>query len=79
MTLLPLYIFISYFSLDCCAVLGQVLQNKTVDDNDPAIRYTGQWTKSEVVIPLDNGGIHMYTQDPNARATFEFTGESMVT
>lgn len=79
MVLLSLYILISYFFLDCCVVLGQVLQNRTFDDNDPAIRYTGQWSvKFEAGISLNTGGAHMYTQDPNAQAAFKFTGKSVV-
>lgn len=65
------------FFLHWSVVLGRVLQNRTVDDNDPTIRYTGQWIKS-AVSSLDVGGVHMFTQDPSARATLNFTGESLL-
>lgn len=77
MALLSLYIFVFSFFLDCRVVLGQVLQNRTVDDNDPAIRYIGQWNPS-AVSSLDMGGRHMLSQDPTAQAIFEFTGKSLV-
>lgn len=77
MALPSLYIYIFSFFLDSCVVLGQVLQNRTVDDNDRAILYTGQWIKT-AVSSLDVGGTHMLAEDPNSQATFEFTGESLV-
>lgn len=58
--------------------LGQVLQNKTFDDSDSAVRYFGDWRKS-AFSELDEGGGHMVTGDPNAQASFEFTGESPLT
>lgn len=58
--------------------LGQVLQNKTFDDSDSAVQYFGDWRKS-AFSELDEGGGHMVTGDPNAQASFEFTGESPLT
>ncbi len=71
-----LYVSVSCFFLGLHGVFGQVLQNRTIDDNDPAIRYSGDWNRSNF-ITLNEGGYHMLTGDPNARATFEFTGEGV--
>lgn len=51
--------------------------NVTVDDGDSRITYSppGAWRKSEQT-QLDYGGSHMLTQNPNATAIFNFTGES---
>ncbi len=74
MTPLFLRVSISCLFLGFHGVFGQLLQNRTIDDNDPAIRYSGDWSKSNF-ITLNEGGYHMLTRDPNARATFEFTGK----
>jgi len=49
--------------------------NVTVDDGDSRIVYfpPGAWSRS-VQMPLDYGGSHMLTQQPNATAVFNFTG-----
>ena len=51
--------------------------NVTVDDNDPSIIYhpPGSWQKS-VPDVLDASGQHRVTSNPNATASFTFTGES---
>ena len=51
-------------------------RNVSVDDTDPSIRYqpAGAWNVS-ANSTLDYGGAHMLTQNPNATATFNFTGE----
>lgn len=72
MALISLFIFL--FLAFRHTVLGQVLQNNTIDDSDPVMRYFGDWWKS-VPSELDEGGGHMLTSDPNAQAVFEFTGE----
>jgi hypothetical protein len=51
--------------------------NVTVDDGDSRITYSpsSAWRKSEQT-QLNYGGSHMLTQNPNATAVFNFTGES---
>lgn len=51
------------------------MQNVTVDDNDPSITYqpTDSWVIS-VYDVLDAGGTHHVTSDPDATASFTFTG-----
>jgi hypothetical protein len=53
--------------------------NVTVDDGDGRIAYSppGAWTKSAQT-QLDHGGSHMLTQNPNAIAVFNFTGEEQL-
>ncbi|KAF8967542.1 hypothetical protein BDZ97DRAFT_1755965 [Flammula alnicola] len=50
-------------------------RNVTFDDRDPSIVYApaGAWVQSQNDT-LDFGGGHMLTQNPNATATFKFTG-----
>lgn len=54
--------------------------NVTVDDGDSRIIYSppGAWSRS-VQMPLDYGGSHMLTQNPNATAVFNFTGMCNIT
>ena len=49
--------------------------NLTIDDQDPSIVYapTGAWNRT-AASTLDYGGSHMLTQNPNATASFNFTG-----
>ena len=51
------------------------MHNVTVDDNDPSITYQppASWVVS-VFDPLDAGGQHHVTSDPDATASFTFTG-----
>ncbi len=54
--------------------------NVTVDDGDSKIIYSppGAWSRS-MQMPLDYGGSHMLTQNPNATAVFNFTGMCNIT
>ena len=49
--------------------------NVTIDDQDSSITYSppGAWSKS-APSNLDLGGAHMLSQNPNATASFNFTG-----
>ncbi|KAF9445838.1 hypothetical protein P691DRAFT_244559 [Macrolepiota fuliginosa MF-IS2] len=67
-----LYFFVFIFCI-LLQVFGQELSNVTIDDNNSAIRYIGNWNLSAWNV-LDEGGYHMLTDDPNAVAIFEFTG-----
>ncbi|KAF5343530.1 hypothetical protein D9758_012947 [Tetrapyrgos nigripes] len=49
------------------------LQNVTVQESDPQITYTGDWTKSDPD-SLYSGGNHAVSQDVAASAVFNFTG-----
>jgi hypothetical protein len=51
------------------------MHNVTVDDNDPSITYQppSSWVVS-VFDVLDAGGQHHDTSDPDATASFTFTG-----
>ena len=51
------------------------MHNVTVDDNDASITYQppGSWVLS-VFDSLDAGGQHHVTSDPDATASFTFTG-----
>lgn len=51
--------------------------NITVDDADLPVKYTGRWVNS-TNDPFSFKGRYMATQDPEARATFTFTGSSNV-
>jgi hypothetical protein len=53
--------------------------NITIDDTNSSIAYApaGAWVVSSNST-LDFGGAHMLTQNPNATATFSFTGASLV-
>ena len=59
-------------------VSAQAQRNVTVDDGDPSIVYqpAGEWFVS-ANSSLDFGHAHMLTQNPNATATFNFTGSSL--
>jgi hypothetical protein len=50
--------------------------NVTITYQDPSITYSppGAWAKS-APSKLDLGGAHMLTQNPNATASFNFTGK----
>ncbi|KDQ20879.1 hypothetical protein BOTBODRAFT_169586 [Botryobasidium botryosum FD-172 SS1] len=51
------------------------LRNITIDDNDPKIVYTGAWEPGSLHPSVqDYGGGHATSSDPNARASFTFTG-----
>jgi len=55
-------------------VSGQLLRNITVDDNNPAIKYTGTWITGTTKEADSYGGGHRSTKQENAYATFHFTG-----
>ncbi|KAF5343465.1 hypothetical protein D9758_011863 [Tetrapyrgos nigripes] len=48
--------------------------NVTVDDNNPSIFYSSGWTVSDSSNPLNYGGYHHLSDQPNATAEFNFTG-----
>jgi len=51
------------------------MRNITIDDTDPSITYQGAWAPDSAnVSPLYNGGTLASSTDPNAYATFVFTG-----
>jgi len=55
-------------------------QNVTLDDVDTAIVYAppGAWySPDNITNPLDYEGTHMFTDNPEATATFTFTGGQM--
>ena len=56
-------------------LLVNAMRNVTVDDNDPFITYQPpeSWVVS-VFDVLDAGGTHHVTSDPDATASFSFTG-----
>ncbi|KAJ7191747.1 hypothetical protein GGX14DRAFT_380811 [Mycena pura] len=65
---LPLPLFLHAYVVDA-------LLNISVDDVSPLITYTGQWEPSAThMSSLDFGGSHTLSSDPDARATFNFTG-----
>jgi len=74
MMILPTFVSVaSAFLLG--VVNGQVLRNITVDDNDPAIIYTGSWGLGSG--DSDSyGDAHRWANQSGAYATFSFTGNS---
>ncbi|KAF8165989.1 hypothetical protein B0H34DRAFT_743864 [Crassisporium funariophilum] len=64
-----------FFSLSAWLHLVLAARNVTIDDQDPSIIYAppGAWSKS-ADNALNSGGAHMLTQNPNATASFNFTG-----
>lgn len=60
-----------------CLTSGQ--RNITIDDWDAAFNYRppGAWFMSTNTT-LNYGGAHMLTQNPNATALFNFTGEFLL-
>ena len=53
--------------------IANALRNITLDDDNPAIRYYGDWFKTPHD-PLNFGGHHMVTANSDAYATLSFTG-----
>ena len=70
-----LAMFFCIFLYIALLLVASAMHNVTVDDNDPSITYQplSSW---EVSVPdvLDAGGEHHDTSDPDATATFTFTG-----
>lgn len=68
------------FLLVLFSQLVRGMQNISIDDQNPQITYVPlvNWT---LTAPgdFDAGGAHMLTEDPNAYATFTFTGMLSVT
>jgi len=56
------------------------IQNISIDDQNPQITYVplASWTLTALG-DFDAGGAHMLTEDPDAYATFTFTGMLSVT
>jgi len=48
-------------------------RNITLDDNDPAIQYYGDWLLTPYD-PLNAGGRHVVTANSDSYATFTFVG-----
>jgi hypothetical protein len=67
------FLFIAHYFASC---LAQTPQNITIDDNNPAIIYTGNWNTSDPS-NLDYGGSHKLTDDNVSNAKFQFTGASL--
>jgi len=65
-------LYAAVFGVCLCGV-SQAAQNFTVDDGDPSITYTGQWNDT-LYDPLNAGGSHKVTGNPDATASFTFTG-----
>ncbi|KAG8818940.1 hypothetical protein FRC17_010663 [Serendipita sp. 399] len=65
--------------LGCLVVRAEVvLVNRTVDDSDTNIRYSGRWNVGpRHISPLNFGGSHSLSEDINAIASFAFTGVSV--
>jgi hypothetical protein len=57
-----------------CFISSSAQINVTIDDGDPAIAYTGTWTRFSS--PLDAGGSHQLGEDDGVLASFTFTGKS---
>ena len=68
------------FLLVLFSQLVRGMQNISIDDQNPQITYVplANWT---LTAPgdFDAGGAHMLAEDPNAYATFTFTGTLSVT
>jgi hypothetical protein len=61
-------------------LLTSALHNITVDDNAPAIVYSGSWTSASGTTVGDYGGTRHWTNstaDPTATATFTFIGTTL--
>ncbi|TEB32140.1 hypothetical protein FA13DRAFT_1731879 [Coprinellus micaceus] len=75
--LFPVHLLVLVVSILSCSssVAAQAQRNVTVDDEDPSIVYqpAEEWFVS-ANSSLDFGHAHMLTQNPNATATFNFTG-----
>jgi len=54
-------------------VSGQSLRNITIDDTDPAIKYTGRWSVGPPELGFYQDG-HHWANELGAYATFSFTG-----
>ena len=60
-------------------LLEQVIgmHNITIDDTDPSIVYSGVWDPtSDTQNSLAYGGAHHVSFEPDATATWQFTGQS---
>ena len=55
------------------ALLAQCLRNVTVDDTDPQIQYTGDWSRSAET-NLNYNSSHALTMNATSEAVFQFTG-----
>jgi hypothetical protein len=53
------------------------MHNVTIDDTDLSILYSGDWNTSadDTQNGLDYGGSHHVSNDPDATATWNFTGQ----
>lgn len=74
------FLYIIIFFIAALATINPAVHaasNVTIDDGDGRIAYSpaGVWAKSAQT-SLNYGGSHMLTQNPAAKATFNFTGAS---
>lgn len=53
----------------------QAYHNVTIDDSNARIIYNGSWDQGKHQSSLDYNGSHALSYDPNASASFSFTGK----